>query len=87
MSFHKDQELAELLTNSNATISRLAQDLLTTRQGIRRVMDSEFIMWEEREALEELLATNTETVSPVPKTTEEKVEFRKAWDKRVEEGK
>lgn len=38
--------------------------------------------------MRELAAMNPEEiVSPVPKTPEEKVAFRKAWDKRVEEGK
>lgn len=55
MSFYTDEQLKDLLTSSNGEVSRLAQDLITVRAGVRKVMDSEFIMWEERSALEELL--------------------------------
>lgn len=55
VSFYTDEQLKDLLTSSNGEVSRLAQDLITVRAGVRKVMDSEFIMWEERSALEELL--------------------------------
>lgn len=57
---YTDKELVELLATYEAepstTISYLAQALISTRGGIRRVMDmSEDISWEAREALERLL--------------------------------
>lgn len=82
-----DREGPDKVELPTATIRAIAQHTLDLRAGIRGVMHSPYLMYEEVETLENLLKESEPATQPVPKTTEEKVEFRKDWDRRVEEGK
>lgn len=56
------------------------------RAGIQELIDQEdgtLVSREVRNRLRALLGQDID--EPAPKTTEEKIEFRKAWDKRVED--
>lgn len=58
---------------------------LELRNGIRTM--AEFFPYDGEERQNMLRLIGEEMVSPTPKTSEEKIAFRKEWDRRVEEHK